>query len=111
MLDYIVSLDQIGMEDLERVGGKNASLGEMIRHLSTTGVDVPGGFATTVDAYRRFLEQDRLGERIEERLAGLDVNNLGELTLVGKDIRKWLIETPLPPPLERAVELGYEEMC
>ena len=110
MRDYIVSLDQIGMEDLERVGGKNASLGEMIRHLSHTGVAVPGGFATTVDAYRNFLEQNGLVEKIEACLENLDVSNVGELTAAGKEIRSWIADSPLPEALTCAVQVAYEDM-
>jgi pyruvate, water dikinase len=110
MKDYIVSFDQIGMADLEQVGGKNASLGEMIRHLSTAGVSVPGGFATTVKAYREFLTHGDLGEKIEQRLAEINVNDIGALTLAGRDIRGWVTETALPDALEAAVTEAYARM-
>ena len=110
MTDYIVSFDQIGMADLEQVGGKNASLGEMIRHLSSAGVSVPGGFATTVKAYREFLTHGDLGEKIEQRLTKINVNDIGALTLAGRDIRGWVRETALPGSLEAAVTEAYARM-
>ncbi len=110
MTDYIVSLDQIGMADLDRVGGKNASLGEMIQHLSAAGVNVPGGFATTVEAFREFLSQDQLGERIRKRLDSLDVADVSALSAAGKEIRSWVANTPLPEKLEQAVASGYTSM-
>ena len=75
----ILWLHQLGMQDLEQVGGKNASLGEMIRHLSEAGVSVPGGFATTADAYRAFLTHNGLAERIAGELASLDVDDVNRL--------------------------------
>jgi len=110
MTDYIVPLDQIGMDDLNQVGGKNASLGEMIRHLGASGVKVPGGFATTVVAFNEFLAQDKLESRIYSRLAQIDVDNVGALTDAGREIRAWIDATPLPAGLERAVEEAYREM-
>ena len=73
---YIIDFQSIGMRDVHRVGGKNASLGEMIVHLSEAGVRVPGGFATTAEAYRDFLGQEDLEGRIRKRLAGLDVEDV-----------------------------------
>lgn len=110
MTDYIVPLDQIGMEDLNQVGGKNASLGEMIRHLGASGVKVPGGFATTVVAFNEFLAQDKLESRIYSRLAQIDVDNVSALTEAGREIRAWIDATPLPAGLERAVEEAYRRM-
>lgn len=110
MTDYIVSFDQIGMADLDRVGGKNASLGEMIQHLSAAGVNVPGGFATTVEAFREFLSQDQLGERIRKRLDSLNVADVSALTTAGKEIRLWVANTPLPEKLQQAVASGYTSM-
>lgn len=110
MTDYIVPLDQIGMEDLNQVGGKNASLGEMIRHLGASGVKVPGGFATTVDAFNEFLAQDELESRIYSRLAQINVDNVSALTEAGREIRAWIDATPLPAGLERAVEDAYGRM-
>ncbi len=110
MTDYIVPLDQIGMDDLNQVGGKNASLGEMIRHLGASGVKVPGGFATTVVAFNEFLAQDKLESRIYSRLAKIDVDDVGALTEAGREIRAWIDATPLPVGLERAVEEAYRQM-
>ena len=110
MADYIVSLDQIGMADLEQVGGKNASLGEMIRHLSTAGVKVPGGFATTADAFREFLAQNGLADRIRQRLEDVDIEDVSALNACGKDIRSWVAGTPLPVGLEQAVASAYARM-
>lgn len=110
MTDYIVPLDQIGMDDLNQVGGKNASLGEMIRHLGASGVKVPGGFATTVVAFNEFLAQDKLESRIYSRLAKIDVDDVGALTEAGREIRAWIDATPLPVGLERAVEKAYRQM-
>ena len=110
MADYIVSLDQIGMADLEQVGGKNASLGEMIRHLSTAGVKVPGGFATTADAFREFLAQNGLADRIKQRLEDIDIEDVSALNACGKDIRSWVAGTPLPVGLEQAVASAYARM-
>src|SRR5689334_3769765 len=91
------------MHDVERVGGKNASLGEMISGLAQLGVRVPGGFATTAHAYREFLAQGGLDERIRAELAGLDVDDLARLTASGARIRQWILATPLPPPFNSAV--------
>jgi len=110
MMDYIVSLDQIGMADLEQVGGKNASLGEMIRHLSAAGVNVPGGFATTADAFREFLSQNGLADKIRARLATLDVEDVAALTSAGTEIRCWITEIPLPEALESAIAAAYARM-
>ncbi|MBA3732706.1 MAG: phosphoenolpyruvate synthase, partial [Gammaproteobacteria bacterium] len=79
MDDYVVSLDSIGMDDVARVGGKNASLGEMIQHLSASGVNVPGGFATTADAFRRFLSEAELTDRISAALEKLEVEDTNAL--------------------------------
>jgi pyruvate,water dikinase len=91
------------MKDVESVGGKNASLGEMIGRLSGAGVRVPGGFATTAQAYRDFLSQDGLGERIAGELAALDVGDVARLAEAGARIRGWILDTPFQPALEREV--------
>jgi pyruvate, water dikinase len=108
--EYILWLDQLGMGDLEKVGGKNASLGEMISHLSETGVTVPGGFATTAGAYREFLDQSGLAERIKARLAELDPEDTRALAQTGQEIRQWIMDTPLQPGLEQAVRDAYDRM-
>ncbi|MBX5459992.1 MAG: phosphoenolpyruvate synthase [Steroidobacteraceae bacterium] len=91
------------MSDVERVGGKNASLGEMISSLASLGVRVPGGFATTAQAYRDFLTQGGLDERIRAALADLDVEDVTKLASTGAQIRQWILSTPFPPQLEQAV--------
>src|ERR1700761_678877 len=91
------------MHDVETVGGKNASLGEMIGSLTKLGVQVPGGFATTAHAYREFLKQGGLDERIRKELAGLDVDDVTKLAQVGAKIRGWMLATPFPAEIEKAV--------
>ncbi len=91
------------MTDVESVGGKNASLGEMIGRLADAGVRVPDGFATTAQAYRDFLAQGSLGRRIAAELEGLDVDDVTRLAAVGAAIRGWILETPFQPALEREV--------
>lgn len=108
MSDYIVWFDQLTKNDVGIVGGKNASLGEMISHLSKMGVNVPGGFATTTHAYRDFLTSNGLTERIKQLLDPLDVSDINALTTVGKTIRGWLLEASLPTTLIQAVTQAYE---
>ncbi len=99
--------DEITMDDLPAVGGKNASLGEMISNLSTAGISVPGGFATTADAFRHHLAASGLDRRIASRLASLDVEDVIALSIAGPEIRNWIEETPLPADLTAAVLEGY----
>ena len=87
MLEYVVSFEQLGVDDVERVGGKNASLGEMISNLANAGVSVPGGFATTAQAYRKFLEQSGLNDRFNAALDKLDVDDVNALAQTGAQIR------------------------
>jgi len=110
MQNYIVSLDQIGMQDIERVGGKNASLGEMIQNLSHAGVAVPGGFATTVAAFQEFLAHNNTSDKIQHTLKKLNVDNIAELTRVGSEIRQMVSETPLPAALEDAIAAAYSAL-
>jgi pyruvate,water dikinase len=110
LTDYILWLDKIGMADLNQVGGKNASLGEMIGNLTSVGVSVPGGFATTADAYWEFLATDNLSERISQRLASLDINDVVGLAKAGEEIRQWILATPFSPPLVKALQQAYEEL-
>jgi len=107
---YVIRLDQLGMTDVEVVGGKNASLGEMISNLGGLGVDVPGGFATTSAAYRDFLQTGGLDKRIHDLLADLDVDDINALTSVGKTIRDWVSETKLPEKLMSDIRTAWEEM-
>lgn len=110
MEEYIVWLDSTGMDDVENVGGKNASLGEMISNLASVGVDVPGGFATTASAFRDFLSQSGIDDRINEKLNTLDVDDVNALAAAGKEIRQWVIETPFQAPLTKAIEEAYAKM-
>ena len=110
MEQYVIKLEELGMDDVEIVGGKNASLGEMISNLSNLGVTVPGGFATTAAAYRKFLGADGLDKRIHSLLDDLDVDDIDALTSAGADIRGWILETPLPDDLMRDVQAAWIEM-
>ncbi len=103
MTRYTIPLGKLRMTDVESVGGKNASLGEMIGQLAGAGVRVPGGFATTAQAYRDFLGQDGLGDRIAAELSSLDVEDVGRLAAVGSRIRGWILATPFQETLERDV--------
>ena len=98
------------MGDVERVGGKNASLGEMISNLAGAGVSVPGGFATTADAYREFLSFEGLDTRIQQALDALNVDDIRALTETGARIRGWIHEAPLPPALEQAVRTAFSKL-
>ena len=110
MKDLVIWFDQLRMTDVSTVGGKNASLGEMISQLVDSGVRVPSGFATTADAYRDFLNQGGLALRIEETLASLDISDVSRLADTGSQIRDWILSTPLPPRLEREIESAYERL-
>lgn len=110
MDNYVLWYDQLGMGDVERVGGKNASLGEMISNLSNMGVSVPNGFATTADAFRAFLEQSGLNERINEELSSLDVDDVTKLAEVGAKIRGWVMDTPFIPEMEQAITDAYAKL-
>jgi pyruvate,water dikinase len=100
---YVIGFEHLRMGDVERVGGKNASLGEMISSLTRLGVRVPGGFATTAQAYRDFLTQGGLDQRIRAALANLDVEDVTKLAATGAQIRQWILSTPFPPELDKAV--------
>ena len=99
------------MSDLAQVGGKNSSLGEMIGHLGELGVSVPGGFATTANAFIEFVEYSNLYQRIVDRLASLDIEDVDALVQAGKEIRSWIIAAPLQPALESAVHEAYARLC
>src|SRR5690625_4961982 len=109
-MSYVIPYEQLRMTDVEVVGGKNASLGEMISQLSGAGVRVPGGFATTAEAFREFLHTDGLGERINQRLATLDHDDVRELTEAGAQIRQWIIETPFPKQLEEEIRTAFAQL-
>jgi pyruvate,water dikinase len=107
----VLWLDQLRLTDLGKVGGKNSSLGEMIGNLSKLGVSVPGGFATTADAFKTFIAQSGLAERIQKKLAELDVDDVDELARAGAEIRGWVIDTPLIPDFDKAVREAYAKLC
>jgi len=109
--DLVLWLDNLRLSDLGKVGGKNSSLGEMIGNLAKLGVSVPGGFATTAHAFQQFIAQSGLAERIQQRLADLDVENVEELTRAGAQIRNWVVETPLIPAFDREVREAYAKLC
>ena len=111
MNDLVLWLDALRMTDLGKVGGKNASLGEMIGNLAKLGVSVPGGFATTADAFQAYLEKSGLAKRIQERLAELDVDDVDALVKGGKEIRGWIVDTALPAELEQAIREAYIKLC
>jgi pyruvate,water dikinase len=98
------------MNDVDRVGGKNASLGEMISHLAAAEVQVPGGFATTADAYREFIEENGLTEKIDAELARLDIDDVSALAKTGARVRQWVIDAPLQPALLEAVSKSYDKL-
>ncbi|MBQ4846698.1 phosphoenolpyruvate synthase [Pseudoalteromonas sp. MMG005] len=110
MQDYVLWYQELGMQDVPRVGGKNASLGEMISNLSNAGVQVPGGFATTADAFNEFLEQSGLNEKIHTILDTLDVDDVITLAKVGAEIRQWIIDTPFQPELNKAIHDAYNTL-
>lgn len=110
METYVIELADLGMQDVETVGGKNASLGEMISGLGSLGVTVPGGFATTAAAYRDFLATDGLDERINAVLDALDIDDIDALTSAGSQIRQWILDTPLPERLMQAISSAWDKM-
>ena len=106
----VVSLERLRMRDLPAVGGKNASLGEMIGELASAGIRVPGGFATTADAFREFLEQDGLAARIDAELQGLDIADVRALSRTGEKIRGWIAQATLPPAFVGDIEAAYRSV-
>jgi pyruvate,water dikinase len=107
---YTIPFARLGRDDVAQVGGKNSSLGEMISGLASLGVSVPGGFATSADAYRDFLSHDELAQRIKSELAGLDVDDVARLAETGARIRGWIMATPFPPRLQQEIVAGYAGM-
>src|SRR5690606_4796746 len=107
----ILWLHDLRLTDLAQVGGKNSSLGEMIGELTGLGVSVPGGFATTADAFKAFIAHNDLSTRIFDKLATLDVENVSALTVAGKEIRDWVIDAPLQPELDRDIRDAYAALC
>ncbi|MFM4831127.1 phosphoenolpyruvate synthase [Aeromonas media] len=110
MQQYVLWYEQLGMQDVERVGGKNASLGEMISNLSGAGVSVPGGFATTAFAFNEFLELSGLNGKIHDLLDSLDVDDIAALNKAGQQIRDWVVDAPFQPALEQAVRAAYDKL-
>jgi pyruvate,water dikinase len=108
---FVLDFSEINAGDLGRVGGKNASLGELFRTFSSKGVGVLDGFATTADAYRRLLATAGLGERLRSVFAGLDAENLPDLARAGQAARTAVLDTPLPEDVKAAVLEGYERLC
>ncbi|MDC7711315.1 phosphoenolpyruvate synthase [Vogesella indigofera] len=108
--NYVIWFEKLRMTDVEEVGGKNASLGEMISQLANSGVRVPGGFATTADAYRDFLQHNGLADRINQALGKLDIDDVTELARVGKEIRQWIIDTPFPAKLDEDIKTAWDKM-
>ena len=106
----VIPFAELGMDAVPIVGGKNASLGEMISKLNPVGISVPEGFATTADAYRAFLNDDGLGKLIDQELAHLDVEDIAQLTKTGNRIRSWIIETPLPEMLAQEISQYYGQL-
>ncbi len=107
---YVTRLDELGMNDVDIVGGKNASLGEMISNLGALGVTVPCGFATSAAAYRDFLSVDGLDKRINDTLDRLDVDDINALTSAGKSIREWILGASLPDRLINDMRAAWEDM-
>ncbi|WP_226051544.1 phosphoenolpyruvate synthase [Dickeya chrysanthemi] len=103
--------NQLGMHDVERVGGKNASLGEMITNLSELGVSVPNGFATTAQAFNDFLNQSGINQRIYELLDRINIDDVNQLAKAGAQIRQWVIDTPFQPELEQAIRDAYQQLA
>ncbi|MBX6963835.1 phosphoenolpyruvate synthase [Alcaligenes faecalis] len=109
-MSYVIGFDKLRMTDVDTVGGKNASLGEMISQLADAGVRVPGGFATTAEAFRVFLKNNDLDKRIQQRLDTLDADDVRELAAAGAEIRQWIIDTPFPADFEKAVRDAFAEL-
>ncbi len=110
MKPQIIWFKQLGIKDIEEVGGKNASLGEMISNLSGLGIKVPDGFATTADAFRQFLMQQDLDKRIAARLAALNTNDMVALADAGHEIRQWILDTPFPDNFLSEVSAAYQKL-
>ena len=107
---YVIPFEELRMTDVEIVGGKNASLGEMISQLHAKGVRVPTGFATTAHAFREFLEHNQLTQRIIERLKDLNIDDVKALAIAGNEIRQWIIESPLQPKLEEQIRIAFKTL-
>lgn len=111
MYKYLKFFEELSIEDIPVVGGKNASLGEMYHHLKPKGVNLPNGVATTADAYRYFLEKTGLNKQIEETLEGLNVSDMKDLAYRGAKIRDMIVDADLPEDFQEEIKRGYEELC
>ena len=109
--EYVLWYENLGMNDVDRVGGKNASLGEMISNLANVGVQVPGGFATTSYAFNEFLEQSGLNDKIYKLLDDLNVDDVNALAKAGSTIRQWIIDTPFLPQMQQEIEQAYAKLA
>ena len=109
-MSYVVLFEQLRMTDVDSVGGKNASLGEMISQLADAGVRVPGGFATTAQAFRDFLSATGLDKKIADRLLSLNPDDVRELAIAGAQIRQWIIDTPLPQRLQDEIQAAFRKL-
>lgn len=105
---FVIPFSQLRMTDVDIVGGKNASLGELLSQLTEAGIRVPDGFATTAEAFRVFLKEGGLDKRIEDRLSKLDVDDVKELAKAGAEIREWIEKAPFPAQLEKEIREHYE---
>lgn len=110
MQDHIILFENLNLSNIEEVGGKNASLGEMIQNLTQAGVQVPGGFATTASAYQTFLAQSGLDKKIQQTLEKLNIDDIAALTKAGQQIRQWIIDTPFMPELTKAITEAYRTL-
>jgi len=108
---FVLWFDQVGIADIPLVGGKNASLGEMIRELKAQGVNVPNGFATTAHAYRYFIQEARIETKLRQLFATLDIENVNNLRNVGKQARSLILNTPMPLPIQEAIGRAYAQLC
>ncbi len=111
MSSNVLWFADLGLADLEQVGGKNSSLGEMVSNLASAGVRVPDGFATTADAYRRFIGDTGLAESISAKLSGLDTDDVQRLAVVGKEIREAVVQQPFPADLEAEIRNAYDKLA
>ena len=104
---YVISFENVGMNDVDIVGGKNASLGEMISKLTTKNIRVPNGFATTAQAFKDFIEYNQLTNKIQHKLSALDVNDIDMLTSVGSEIRKWICDAKFHKKFEQEIKTAF----
>lgn len=109
--EFVLPLKQVNLQDIPKVGGKNASLGEMLQQLLSQGVNVPDGFATTADAYRYFIQTAQLEAPLRELFHNLDTENVQALQQVGQKARSLILSTPFPSELAAAIAQSYQQLC